>query len=184
MTPHTLCILFILTWTSSPQIGMQLTEFNRNRVTEFHRNTCHESPEYPTISKSCQRLKGRAVITPTKTYESRTIILPNVCLDQLREYHRACPETAPDAPVFIWEKRFIENGLRAGRTAAGVKHLHVHGLRHSHASYLIHRGANIALISKRLGHEKVSTTLDTYTHFFQSDEHSFIDQINADLSDN
>lgn len=93
-------------------------------------------------------------------------------------------DRARRACVHLGEAIHRKRPKRAGRTAAGVKHLHVHGLRHSHASYLIHRGANIALISKRLGHEKVSTTLDTYMHFFPSDEHSFIDQINADLSDN
>jgi len=39
-----------------------------------------------------------------------------------------------------------------------------HGLRHSNASLLIAHGTNIATVSKRLGHSRISTTSDIYTH--------------------
>ena len=51
---------------------------------------------------------------------------------------------------------------------AGVKKIRLHDLRHSHASYLFHHGIDALTISKRLGHEKLQTTLDTYTHLYQS----------------
>ncbi|WP_300389374.1 tyrosine-type recombinase/integrase [Fusobacterium sp.] len=44
----------------------------------------------------------------------------------------------------------------------------MHDLRHSHASYLFNHGIDPLTISKRLGHEKLQTTLDTYTHLYQS----------------
>ncbi|HPX93777.1 MAG TPA: tyrosine-type recombinase/integrase [Bacillota bacterium] len=47
----------------------------------------------------------------------------------------------------------------------GAKWIRVHDLRHSHASYLISKGAKVKLIAKRLGHAEVSTTLDKYSHF-------------------
>lgn len=50
--------------------------------------------------------------------------------------------------------------------AAGLKHITIHGFRHSHASLLINGGMNIKLISERLGHASVTETLDTYTHMF------------------
>lgn len=50
--------------------------------------------------------------------------------------------------------------------AAGLKHITIHGFRHSHASLLINGGMNIKLISERLGHSSVTETLDTYTHMF------------------
>lgn len=39
-----------------------------------------------------------------------------------------------------------------------------HGLRHTHASYLLAKGVKIEYISKRLGHASIATTLRTYTH--------------------
>lgn len=65
--------------------------------------------------------------------------------------------------------------MKQGREAAGVKHIRVHDLRHSHASLLINHGVNIMLISKRLGHDKVSITLDTYSHLFPDKETELMD---------
>jgi len=39
-----------------------------------------------------------------------------------------------------------------------------HSLRHTHATTLIENGANIKDVQSRLGHSKIETTLDTYTH--------------------
>lgn len=39
-----------------------------------------------------------------------------------------------------------------------------HCLRHTHATMLLEAGANIKDIQKRLGHNKLSTTMDTYSH--------------------
>jgi integrase len=43
-----------------------------------------------------------------------------------------------------------------------------HQLRHSHASILIANGVDIATVSKRLGHAKILTTINTYTHAIKS----------------
>lgn len=39
-----------------------------------------------------------------------------------------------------------------------------HYLRHTHATILIENGANMKYVQKRLGHAKLSTTMDTYSH--------------------
>ncbi len=39
-----------------------------------------------------------------------------------------------------------------------------HGLRHSHASHLLRSGVSPKVISERLGHSKVSFTMDQYVH--------------------
>ncbi len=44
--------------------------------------------------------------------------------------------------------------------------LNVHSLRHSVASVLIGKGADVATVSSLLGHAQVSITLDIYTHAF------------------
>ena len=40
----------------------------------------------------------------------------------------------------------------------------VHDLRHSHASWLIAQGVPLTFIQRRLGHESIKTTSDTYGH--------------------
>lgn len=39
-----------------------------------------------------------------------------------------------------------------------------HSLRHTHATMLLEAGANIKDIQERLGHSKLATTMDTYSH--------------------
>ncbi|MCO1604388.1 tyrosine-type recombinase/integrase [Desulfosporosinus nitroreducens] len=39
-----------------------------------------------------------------------------------------------------------------------------HSLRHTHATTLIENGASMKDVQKRLGHTRLSTTMDTYTH--------------------
>ncbi len=132
---------------------------------------------YLNIDKSLQRLHGKNVITPPKSYDSvRKILLPSQALKALNEWNMI----QKTDEIFPWEKTFIEKGIKQACKDSGIKRIRVHDLRHSHASYLISKGANIKLISKRLGHAKTSITLDTYGHMFPSDEHTLIELIEMD----
>ena len=53
---------------------------------------------------------------------------------------------------------------------ADIRPITLHQFRHSHATLLLHNGVVINEISRRLGHNKVSTTLDVYTHTDLSQE--------------
>ncbi|MDY5082691.1 MAG: tyrosine-type recombinase/integrase [Candidatus Limivicinus sp.] len=46
----------------------------------------------------------------------------------------------------------------------GLVDVHPHKFRHTMASVLINNGTDIVAVSKRLGHAKVSTTTDIYSH--------------------
>ena len=52
---------------------------------------------------------------------------------------------------------------------ADVKQIRIHDFRHSCASFLIQNGASIVLVSKYLGHSKISVTLDIYTHLYDNE---------------
>jgi len=58
-----------------------------------------------------------------------------------------------------------------------LRRISIHGMRHSNASILIFSGLDILSISKRLGHETVSTTLDTYGHLMPNADRSCADKI-------
>lgn len=45
-----------------------------------------------------------------------------------------------------------------------------HGLRHTYASLCAAAGIDVADVSRNLGHSKVTTTLDIYTHLFRTDD--------------
>lgn len=45
-----------------------------------------------------------------------------------------------------------------------LKHLTVHGFRHTFATITVENGGDIVNLSKRLGHASVKTTLETYSH--------------------
>lgn len=44
-----------------------------------------------------------------------------------------------------------------------------HMFRHTHATELIRDGMNMVLVQKRLGHQSIQTTIDTYTHISDQD---------------
>ena len=50
-----------------------------------------------------------------------------------------------------------------------------HSLRHTHATMLVEAGVNIKAIQDRLGHAKITTTLQTYTHTTQASEDNLVD---------
>ena len=47
---------------------------------------------------------------------------------------------------------------------AGVRRIRFHDLRHTHATWLLAAGQPVTVVSERLGHARVSVTLDTYAH--------------------
>jgi len=62
--------------------------------------------------------------------------------------------------------------------ASNLRRIRVHDFRHSCASFLINNGASIMLVSKYLGHSKVSITLDVYSHFYKSELNNITKIIN------
>ncbi|WP_423219668.1 tyrosine-type recombinase/integrase [Clostridium hydrogeniformans] len=50
-----------------------------------------------------------------------------------------------------------------------------HMLRHTHATMLLENGSNFKYIQKRLGHSKLSTTMDTYSHVTEKMSISTVD---------
>ncbi len=63
---------------------------------------------------------------------------------------------------------------------AKVKRIRIHDLRHSHASLLIEQGIQPNIVQHRLGHEKIETTLNTYSHLYPNKQYhlaTFLDNL-------
>lgn len=80
--------------------------------------------------------------------------------------------------VFPYTKAILYKELKKKSEQAGLKKIRVHDFRHSHASLLIDMGINPLLISKRLGHERVETTLNTYSHLYPSRADELAEKLN------
>lgn len=120
-----------------------------------------------SVSKSYQHLNGRDVITPPKTPKSiRTVSIPEFLRDDLKSYAERLYGIHKHDRLFPYTKSFFEHEMVRGTKDGEVKRIRLHDIRHSHASLLIELGFSPLAIADRLGHEKVETTLNTYSHLF------------------
>jgi site-specific recombinase XerD len=60
---------------------------------------------------------------------------------------------------------------------SGVKRIRVHDIRHSNASLLINQGCDALVLAERLGHEKISTALNTYSHLFPHKQQELVSSL-------
>lgn len=119
-----------------------------------------------TVDESLTRLDGEIIISPPKTESSiRTITIHTELQDSIRDYISILYRAKPERRLFAGHtKSFIEHEMERGIKLSGVKKISVHCLRHSHASMLVQMGFSPVEIAKRLGHARVTTTIETYCH--------------------
>lgn len=130
------------------------------------------------INKTFQRIKCRDVITPPKTPKSnRVITIPQFLVDDLVGYMGHIYGLQEGDRIFPFTKHFLTHEMVRGCTKSGVKKIRLHDIRHSHASLLIELGFSPLLISERLGHENVETTLNTYAHLYPSKQTEVADKL-------
>ena len=58
----------------------------------------------------------------------------------------------------------LSHAFRRIARRAGLEGLRLHDMRHTHASLMLKEGVHPKVMQERLGHSRVSTTLDTYSH--------------------
>jgi integrase len=120
-----------------------------------------------SISKNFASLKGKDYIMTPKTQKSyRVITLPQFMMSMVKESSSNRYDYKPKERLFPIPKHTINNVMKRGIKKANVKFITIHYLRHSHASFLIEQGFSPLLVSERLGHENIETTLQTYAHLY------------------
>lgn len=78
-------------------------------------------------------------------------------------------------------QRYFSNGIKKcnqhleGLGEKPIPKIRLHDMRHSHATFLINKGANIVAVSKRLGHSDINMTLKVYTHLLKENEQKIIE---------
>ena len=130
------------------------------------------------INKTYQRLHGEDIITTPKTRKSkRKVPIPDFLCQELQEYMDSRYMLAPNERLFPITKSFLSHEMERGCKKTGVKRIRIHDIRHSHASLLINQGCDALILADRLGHEKVSTTLNTYSHLFPHKQQELVSNL-------
>ena len=117
----------------------------------------------------------------TKTGNTRYIPLPQETIDLLHRY-RAVQDDLRQTMGDRWQESdyvftredgspvrpdCITQWLNKFSRRHGLPHINPHAFRHTAASVLISQGSDIVTVSKMLGHAKVSTTEDIYSHVIE-----------------
>ncbi|MEH7456356.1 site-specific integrase [Bacillus sp. JJ1127] len=108
----------------------------------------------------------------------RTIHIPNILVEELKSHRlfikyekEKAGDRYTDLDLVLPTKygnpltsRSIRRSFHDITKKLGLPRIRFHDLRHTHATLLIQQNVNVKLISERLGHSKIQTTLDTYSH--------------------
>ena len=73
----------------------------------------------------------------------------------------------------------FNHAMKRGCLKSGVEQIRLHDLRHSHAAMLIEMDVPVLLVSERLGHEDIQTTLGTYGHLYPNRHDDTIARLDA-----
>lgn len=129
------------------------------------------------VHNTRHRVDGADVEQDTKTKRStRILALPDILiidLARLLEVHRQFPYEKVD---YLIQDGFgnalglqaLASRLSRLEKKCGLPNVTLHGLRHTYASLLHSQGVDMANISANLGHGNLTTTMNIYTHIFQS----------------
>ena len=130
------------------------------------------------INKNYARLKDEDLILEPKTPKSKRVItIPPFLCDIIKDYSSKLYDYKPDERLFQVTKYYLHHEMDRGCKKSEIKRIRIHDLRHSHASLLIELGFSPLLISERLGHENIETTLQTYSHLYPNKHGEVADKL-------
>jgi integrase len=158
-------ILFYSGMRSGELLALTLKDFN------FTNNTIN-------IDKNYALLKGQHLIMPPKTPKSKRVIsMPLFIMEMVKAFAKKRYDYKPTERLIPIPKSALTRAMNKGIKQSGVKHCSIHYLRHAHASFLIENGFSPILVSERLGHEKIETTLQTYSHLYPNKQGEVAEKI-------
>lgn len=120
-------------------------------------------------------------LAPPKTEtSSRDIVMTVRCVDALRERRKWAMANgyAGNEMIFPTLRGKIYRPCNWMRVywipllkALDIEHRGFHHTRHTFATHALRAGTPVHIVSRMLGHSRVSITLDTYAHLITSDQH-------------
>jgi integrase len=130
---------------------------------------------------------GGAHFKPTKTFDTRTVVLPSLVGELLAGYLASAGEPSPEGLVFtspeggpLNSRNFRRRVWQLALEAAGLPaSLRMHDLRHTCAALMISEGANPKQVQCHLGHSSITVTMDNYGHLFSGDVEALAERMDA-----
>ncbi len=105
--------------------------------------------------------------------------MPEQVMEMVKKYAGKLYGYEPTDRLFTYGKSALARVITRGCERSGVKKIRIHDLRHSHASLLIELGFQPLLVSERLGHENIETTLQTYSHLYPNKQQEVADKLST-----
>lgn len=150
----------------------------------------HDTPTWLTKSLTLKHAMREHYLGNPKTPKSRRTI--SISSTVAAALDRQMAGKNPDDFVFLSRHgRPLHNGdfdthvwrkLMKALAAEGVAFFRFHDLRHTHVAWLVAGGAPLPHIQARLGHESITTTIDTYGHLLLAGDELISEIIDAALS--
>ena len=133
------------------------------------------------VNKTISHINKKDYITTPKTLGSvRKVILPENLILDLKLYFSKFEKQkiSKSERIFNLKKSQLRYILEKCSIQAEVEKIRLHDFRHSHASYLLFIQADITAISKRLGHDNLQTTINTYSHLYKDANKQLMKKLN------
>ncbi|WP_042274018.1 tyrosine-type recombinase/integrase [[Clostridium] dakarense] len=148
-----------------------------------------------TIDKITVRNNGSVILKSPKTESSeRTISAPNEIIILLKEHKKKQLEAKLRGEIknssnllfFDKNEQPIAQDVMSKKFNRFLKennleHIRFHDLRHSHVTLLINSKVPIKVISERVGHSNINTTLNIYAHALKEMDSEASDKISETL---
>lgn len=135
-----------------------------------------------SITKTYTRIEGKDLITTPKTPKSnRKVNIPKFLVDELQDYTGKLYGIMSNERIFHCTSSYLTSEMKRGVTNTGVQKIRLHDLRHSHASLLVEMGVTPLEMAERLGHEKIETTLNTYSHLYPNKQAQLADRLDGEF---
>ena len=96
-------------------------------------------------------------------------------MNEVKDYMSKLYDLNDTDRFFPFTISYSNNAMTKACKKTGVKKIHIHDIRHSHASYLITLGCAPLFISERLRLEKIQSTLSTYSHLYLNKHQEVVD---------
>ncbi|RHO12500.1 MULTISPECIES: site-specific integrase [Clostridium] len=133
-----------------------------------------------SVNKNYQRLNGKNYIYPPKTEAGyREVVMPKVLESCLKGYLAKLYDVQPTDRIFPYDRGWVGRQMKYGCDHSGTQKIRVHDVRHTHASLLIDMSCTPLLVAERLGHERVQTTMETYSHLYPNKQTEVAAQLDA-----
>jgi integrase len=103
--------------------------------------------------------------TITNYANLKRVLLESIAEIAMKSWQKEGLITVTKAGIYTQYRTFLQTRPEL-KEHMPVNEIGLHGLRHTHASILIHRGMNAKIVADRLGHTSVAFMLQHYAHIY------------------